>query len=910
MTVLSTTAKAGPYAGAGTTGPFAVPFRFLENSHLRVIRTSTAGVDTDLVLTTDYTVTGAGASSGSVTLVAALAVGEKLTVIRSVPATQEADYVPGDAFPAESHEEALDKLTMLTQQNAEELSRTVRVRASSTADAGLIDPEKVEVVADNMAAVQNTSDNIAFVIDAPVQAAAAAASALDASSSASAAAGSASAALASANAAADTYDQFDDRYLGSKATAPTVDNDGNPLIVGAVYWDTVSNQMFTWSGTQWTPTFLTGNAVRALVTATAGQTVVTVPTYVIGANTLSVFVNGVKVLVGADYAETNQNTITFSSGLALNDEVEAIAFQAYPIGTTGAELVSFQPSGTGAVATNVQSKLREFVSVLDFGAVGDGVADDTAAINLALAYLAAIGGGTLYFPQGTYKTTSEILINSRRINLRGTGKRSVYPGLFVPSANTPSTIMPVHSGRNAIRFFNTVNNDINAFTAEGINLATLETGSVPTAAFGWDVTGTGAFQRDFTFDGCGIHGFTSAFDVYGVGASTEMGLLKVRSCNINRNTWIARTLNGTQWNGFVFRDNEAGQNGFLAGQGGISVSAHACAIEDNCMEGMRDPIKIAGSYRGVRVAGNYFESNVGRACVELASIRGSYFVGPNTYLDINNANLAHKVLLQNCGLGDCVDPYWSEVVHKGRLPLLGADSAVGDNVLNNSVNTVDYGFVRVDRVEGNLYLREPQYATIAKQRVTISAREIDPQSGLPMPVQEYTTAGAGAVGLTYTISGGSGSWVVVSWLMKQQAGSATANPYVSLSVNGTGAAGSKDYPINNWTTFWRTGEWALITCVIKLGTSMTSLGVTMFPHGVNPAAGLVSRFLRPVVYTVSDVNDAVPYIDQWIARSVVGQPTAGTWKQGDLLFNAAPTAQYLAEFSCIADGTPGTWAYA
>lgn len=132
MTVLTTISKAGPYAGAGTTGPFPVPFRFLANSHLRVVRTNTAGVDVDLVLNSGYTATGAGAASGSVTLTAPLAVGEKLTVSRNVPATQEADYVSGDAFPAESHELALDKLTMLAQQIEEETSRSLRVPVSAT----------------------------------------------------------------------------------------------------------------------------------------------------------------------------------------------------------------------------------------------------------------------------------------------------------------------------------------------------------------------------------------------------------------------------------------------------------------------------------------------------------------------------------------------------------------------------------------------------------------------------------------------------------------------------------------------------------------------------------------------------------------------------------------------------------
>lgn len=161
MTVLTTTAKAGPYAGAGTTGPFTVPFRFLDASHLRVIK-NVAGIESVLVLTTDYTVSGVGASSGSVTLTAALPVGQTLTVVRNVPATQDADYVPGDAFPAESHEEALDKLTMLVQQNVEELNRAAKLPASSTTDADALSAALLRVDANeaNINAVAGNEANI------------------------------------------------------------------------------------------------------------------------------------------------------------------------------------------------------------------------------------------------------------------------------------------------------------------------------------------------------------------------------------------------------------------------------------------------------------------------------------------------------------------------------------------------------------------------------------------------------------------------------------------------------------------------------------------------------------------------------------------------------------------------------
>ena len=95
------------------------------------------------------------------------------------------------------------------------------------------------------------------------QVAAAAASAASASGSATAASGSATAAASSAASAATIYDNFDDRYLGQKSSAPSVDNDGNALVTGALYFNTSDNNMYVYTGSAWTSVSNTASSTLA-----------------------------------------------------------------------------------------------------------------------------------------------------------------------------------------------------------------------------------------------------------------------------------------------------------------------------------------------------------------------------------------------------------------------------------------------------------------------------------------------------------------------------------------------------------------------------------------------------------------------------------------------------------------------
>jgi hypothetical protein len=101
------------------------------------------------------------------------------------------------------------------------------------------------------AALVSENNAAASATTATTQAGIATTQATNAGNSATAAGTSATNANNSAIAAAASYDSFDDRYLGAKASNPALDNDGDTLLVGAIYFNTVSNEMRVWTGAAW-----------------------------------------------------------------------------------------------------------------------------------------------------------------------------------------------------------------------------------------------------------------------------------------------------------------------------------------------------------------------------------------------------------------------------------------------------------------------------------------------------------------------------------------------------------------------------------------------------------------------------------------------------------------------------------
>jgi hypothetical protein len=172
-------------------------------------------------------------------------------------------------------------------------------------------------------------------------------------------AGSATAAAASATAAEAAYDSFDDRYLGAKSTPPTLDNDGNTLAVGAIYWNSVTNQMFAWTGTEWGSISSTADIYRFRYTAAGGETSESglddnglTLSYIPGKE--QVYLNGVLLARTSDYNATNGTSITGLAALTAGDILEVITFTAFELADSIARSL-FDAKGDILVATSADT---------------------------------------------------------------------------------------------------------------------------------------------------------------------------------------------------------------------------------------------------------------------------------------------------------------------------------------------------------------------------------------------------------------------------------------------------------------------------------------------------------------------------------------------------------------------------
>jgi hypothetical protein len=282
------------------------------------------------------------------------------------------------------------------------------------------------------AASTSASNAATSETNAAASASTASTQASNAATSASNASTSATSAANSAAAAASALDSFDDRYLGTKTSDPTLDNDGNALVAGALYFSTTENVMKVYDGASWITATSAGatSLLRFRYVATSGQTTFSgadaaAATLTYTVNNIAVHRNGVT-LDTSEYTASNGTSIVLNVAAGTGDIVDIIAFKSFTV----ADALSAVSGGTvnGAVTvtgvTTVQAGTASLPAITTSGDTNTGI----------------------FFPAADTIAFSEGGVESARINSSGN------LGIGVTSPATKLDVSGVASTNQTARF--------------------------------------------------------------------------------------------------------------------------------------------------------------------------------------------------------------------------------------------------------------------------------------------------------------------------------------------------------------------------------------------------------------------------------------------------------------------------
>jgi hypothetical protein len=279
-----------------------------------------------------------------------------------------------------------------TSASAASTSATNAAASASTAttQASNASTSATNAASSASAASTSASNAATSATNASNSATTASTQASNAATSASNASTSATNAASSAAAAASALDSFDDRYLGTKTSDPTLDNDGNALVAGALYFSTTQNVMKVYDGASWITATSAGatSLLRFRYVATSGQTTFSgadsasaTLTYTV--NNIAVMRNGVT-LDTSEYTASNGTSIVLTVAAGTGDIIDIIAFKSFTV----ADALSAVSGGTvnGAVTitgvTTVQAGSAAAPAITTSGDTNTGIffpAADTIA---------------------------------------------------------------------------------------------------------------------------------------------------------------------------------------------------------------------------------------------------------------------------------------------------------------------------------------------------------------------------------------------------------------------------------------------------------------------------------------------------------------------------------------------------
>jgi hypothetical protein len=390
--------------------------------------------------------------------------------------------------------------------------------------------------------------------------------------------------------------------------------------------------------------------------------------------------------------------------------------------------VGYVPLGTGAVPTTVQNKLRESVSVKDFGAVGDGVTDDTAAIAAAIAYMGSTGT-SVHVPPGTY-LTDPFVINAQtyatQAGFIGSDRercvflrRTAGAGAFVTIGAASGTVYQSGVGWSDITIDGGANTNGDAFVGYDIVRSSFDDcrfkgGAVACHFYG----GISVTFKDCTFDLATI-GFKAEYFASLAGGGWP-NVIRIRGGEIVDNTvWGVFFDYGRM---LSIKDVDVEGNGTTLGaaEGGVYIGPNVGAEV-----ALNDTYSI-----GLVVADCWFEANRGAADVSLNN-------GINS---ITNSNFFSNATMVTNDI----------VITGGRyfLKNINASFSKTDNVFEGS------GAITGNIIESsdiaNISVNAAKTAVIASNRTVARSGTVPVVPGFTNPMIQTGNATTGAVGSTIT----------------------------------------------------------------------------------------------------------------------------------------------------------------
>lgn len=302
----------------------------------------------------------------------------------------------------------------------------------------------------------------------------------------------------------------------------------------------------------------------------------------------------------------------------------------------------------------VDSASAYVANVRDYGALGDGVTDDTAAFQAAIDSLtfteAASGGfnfsasgGTVYIPPGRYEITSKITINAENLCLMG-GSGPVAAGrntwIHFTGTGTLFELLGDWSSSND-------GNNCSGFSSTGFDII----GDVVSTNVAFEIRTGDRFKRDFVFSRMGIHRMGKCIEITddsGGDNMSQIGKLTVEKCCMKVNGNAIYFNDGTSCNQMRIVDNDITNNVNGSSSPILRLRGYSVTVTDNILEGQENALYCTQG-RELNIRNNFFESNTGWAI--RVYVFDNVFIGMNTYTESNQGvsdDDANMFQIQTC----------------------------------------------------------------------------------------------------------------------------------------------------------------------------------------------------------------------------------------------------------------------